>query len=81
MRRATPRVAPPPASEKRGGSLENLALPTFYTIRVISEALDVSPRTVRRWIDRGELIAHKLGHSIRISDNDFRVFLARRRGV
>jgi excisionase family DNA binding protein len=55
-------------------------LPKFYTIQEISDALDVSPRTVSRWIDSHELIAHGLGRLVRVADDDLRIFLARRRG-
>jgi excisionase family DNA binding protein len=27
----------------------------------VAEALDVSPRTVRRWIANGDLIVHRVG--------------------
>jgi excisionase family DNA binding protein len=55
-------------------------LPKFYTIQEISDSLDVCPRTVRRWIDSRELIAHGLGRLVRVADDDLRIFLARRRG-
>ena len=53
----------------------------FYTVAQIGEILDVSQRTVRRWIDSGELIAHRLGRNLRISGGDFDTFLIRRRGL
>lgn len=53
--------------------------PRFYTISVIAELLHVSPKTVRRWIERGDLHAHRLGHQYRITDEDLSAFLARRR--
>jgi excisionase family DNA binding protein len=46
----------------------------------VADSLDVSPRTVSRWIASGELIAHRFGRSVRIADDDLRAFLARRRG-
>ena len=55
--------------------------PQFYTVAQIAEILDVSQRTVRRWIDSGELIAHRLGRNLRISGGDFDAFLIRRRGL
>jgi excisionase family DNA binding protein len=51
----------------------------FWTIQGIAEHLDVSPRTVWRWIDAGDLVAHRFGRSVRISDSDRRAFLAARR--
>ncbi len=34
----------------------------FFSIEQVAIRLNVSVVTVRRWIKRGELIAHKLGH-------------------
>ncbi len=48
-------------------------------ISEVARRLDVSDKTVRRWIERGELPVHKLGHSIRISEADLSAFLAQRR--
>lgn len=47
----------------------------MYTIAEISDKLKVSDRTVRNWIDRGILIAYKLGNSYRVSDEDFKKFI------
>ena len=52
---------------------------SFYTIANIAESLSVSMRTVRRWIDAGELIAHRFNGVLRISDADLHAFLARHR--
>jgi excisionase family DNA binding protein len=52
---------------------------SFFTIAEVSDRLQVSTRTVRRWIAAGELKAHKLGGVVRISDEDLRAFLAVRR--
>jgi excisionase family DNA binding protein len=42
----------------------------------VAEALDVSPRTVRRWIANGDLIAHRINGVVRIAEDDLRAFLA-----
>jgi excisionase family DNA binding protein len=47
----------------------------FFTIPEVAECLNVSTRTVRRWIKRGELIAHRLGGVVRIAESDLRAFL------
>jgi excisionase family DNA binding protein len=47
-----------------------------YSIKTIAEALDVSPRTVRRWIAGRKLIAHQINGVVRITDADLRAFLA-----
>jgi excisionase family DNA binding protein len=53
----------------------------FFTIGEVAKMLRVSGRTVRRWIDRGQLVAHRLGGVVRIAENDLRAFLAlHRRG-
>ena len=54
-------------------------LPRYYTIKAVAEALDVSTRTVRRWIANGALAAHRLGGALRISEADLRAFLAEHR--
>jgi excisionase family DNA binding protein len=48
----------------------------FFTIDAVAERLDVSPRTVHRWISGGELVVHRMGRSVRISEADFKAFLA-----
>jgi excisionase family DNA binding protein len=53
----------------------------FFTIPEVAECLNVSTRTVRRWIKRGELIAHRLGGVVRIAESDLRAFLARYRAI
>jgi excisionase family DNA binding protein len=51
----------------------------FFTIPDVAESSQVSTRTVRRWIESGELIAHRFGRSVRVADDDLRVFFACRR--
>ena len=53
----------------------------FWTTRRVAEHLHVSQRTVHRWIDSGDLVAHRFGRSVRISDNDLRAFLAQHRDL
>ena len=48
----------------------------FYTIEEIAECVGVSTRTVRRWIERKFLIAHRIDALVRVSDVDFLTFLA-----
>jgi excisionase family DNA binding protein len=63
-----------------GRRLHARSLPKYYTIKVVAEALDVSPRTVRRWIANGDLIVHRVHGVIRIGEGDLRAFLALHRG-
>ena len=51
----------------------------FYTVAEIADMLVVSLRTVGRWIAEKELLAHKFGRQVRISEIDLRAFLERRR--
>jgi len=43
----------------------------------VADLLGVHPRTVRRLIAAGDLAAHRIGRSVRISDGDLRSYLAR----
>lgn len=57
----------------------NPAITPLLTIPQAAEVLQVSERTVRRWIDRGELIAHRIGRQWRISQMDLETFIRARR--
>jgi len=48
----------------------------FFTIAEIAERLHVAARTVRRWIVAGDLVVHRVGHVVRVSEGDLRAFLA-----
>jgi excisionase family DNA binding protein len=48
----------------------------FFTITEVAEDLNVSDRTVRRWIEDGKLVAHRIGGVVRIAETDLRAFLA-----
>ena len=80
MSRAAPHAVSAVGFAKTRNGPQRATLCRFYTIQEVSGSLEVSSRTVSRWIARGDLIAHQLGRSIRISEDDLRVFLARRRG-
>ena len=55
-------------------------VPKFFTVYQVAEALDVHPRTVRRWIKKGELVTHRFGGAkrgaVRIAETDLKAFLA-----
>jgi excisionase family DNA binding protein len=51
----------------------------FYTIDQIANLVEVSTRTVRRWIQDGLLVAHRINGLARISEADFQAFLATHR--
>ncbi len=65
-------------SKARRSSSESLQ-ERYFTVEEVAESLNVSTRTVRRWIDRKKLIAHDFEGIIRISESDLRVFIARHR--
>ena len=52
---------------------------SFWTIPDLAEEWDISPRTLHRWIDAGDLIVHRFGRSVRVSDDDKRAFQAQHR--
>ena len=56
-------------------------VPTLLTIKQVADTLQVSPRTVRRWIDAGSLQHYKLGRQIRIAERELRLFLGAREQV
>jgi excisionase family DNA binding protein len=60
------------ADRRRGAD----GLPSYHAIKSVAAALDVSTRTVRRWIATGDLIVHRVNGVVRISDADLRAFLA-----
>ena len=51
-------------------------LPKCYAIQTVAEALDVSARTIRRWIASGNLTVHRVNGVVRIAEGDLRAFLA-----
>jgi excisionase family DNA binding protein len=48
----------------------------FFTIAEVAESLHVATRTVRRWIEAGDLVVHRIGGILRIAEGDLRAFLA-----
>ena len=48
----------------------------FFTISEVAERLQVATRTVRRWIEAGDLVVHRIGGVVRIAERDLRAFLA-----
>jgi excisionase family DNA binding protein len=51
----------------------------FCSISEFAEEIDVNPRTVRRWIDKGDLVAHRFGRQFRLSRADRAAFVRARR--
>jgi excisionase family DNA binding protein len=53
-------------------------LTRFYTVAQVADLLAVSTRSIRRWIVARELLAHKFGRQVRISEIDLKAFVERR---
>jgi excisionase family DNA binding protein len=51
----------------------------FHTLNEVADLLEVSTRTVRRAIDRNELVAHYFGSAVRISESDLKAFVDQHR--
>jgi excisionase family DNA binding protein len=51
----------------------------FRSIREVARHLGVSVKTVRRWIQGGELTGHKFGRQWRIKPSDLEIFTKMRR--
>ena len=54
-------------------------LPRLLTVDEMAERLKVCSKTIRRWITRNELPAHRLGRSVRVAEADLLVFLGKHR--
>ena len=67
-RRATP---PRPTTASR--------LSCLLAVSEVAALLQVSSKTVRRWIERQELRTHRLGRQLRVAEEDLTAFLAQRR--
>jgi len=51
-------------------------LPRLYSVEQIADLLGVSTKTVRRRIAEGKLLAHRVGRQVRISEDDYRSYVA-----
>ncbi len=53
----------------------------YFTVKQIAERHHASEKTVRREIERGNLIAHRFGSSVRVSAADLKAYERLRRGA
>ncbi len=51
----------------------------FHSIDAVASAIAVSTKTIRRWIEQGDLRAHRFGRLLRVSEEDLIAFSAARR--
>ena len=62
-------------------SNESSPLPErLYTTEEVANRLAVSIKSVHRWVTAGDLHTYRLGHQLRISEEDLRAFLDLRHG-
>jgi excisionase family DNA binding protein len=52
---------------------------SFLDTKDVARQLGVSEKSVRRWIERGELKVHRFGRSIRIAQDDLIAYVAQQR--
>jgi excisionase family DNA binding protein len=69
-----------PCGDTRGGCGRGDQV-RFFTIAEVAELVGVSARTVRRWIQSGRLVAHRVRGVVRISPSDLEAFLCQHRDV
>ena len=65
----------PPANLSDGGPIP--ALDRLFTYEQAGKLLGVTGRTVWTLVDRGDLLAVRFGHSVRIDPADLRAFIER----
>lgn len=53
----------------------------MLTVNQAADLLQVSARTIRRWMTEGDLASHQLGRCRRIAQPDLEAFLRQRREV
>ena len=53
----------------------------FYTVVQVATLIEVSTRTVRRWIAEGDLLAHRFGRQVRVAESDLRAFVEKGRTI
>jgi excisionase family DNA binding protein len=54
--------------------------PRLLSVQAVAAYLDMSEKTVRRLVARGDLPSHRIGRLLRISEPDLRAFLLTHRG-
>jgi excisionase family DNA binding protein len=54
-------------------------VPRLLTVAEIAEQSGFSTKTIRRWIDRGDLRHLRFGRQIRVADEDLNAFWSQRR--
>jgi excisionase family DNA binding protein len=73
--------SPRPKTRAASSSMATPAseMPRLLSVDGTANALGLSPKTIRRMIDRGDLPVHRLGRAIRLAEHDVIAYLARTR--
>jgi excisionase family DNA binding protein len=53
----------------------------LYTLKEASEALGISPLTLRKWIIAGQIVGTKIGKQWRITETDLQDFINKNRQI
>jgi len=53
--------------------------PRLLLVSEVAEVLKVSIKTIRRWIERGDLHVHQIGRQHRVAEEDLLIFLGKTR--
>ena len=53
--------------------------PALLTIPDVAAQLQLSTKTIRRMIERGDLPSHRIGRQVRVASNDLGAFIHRSR--
>ncbi|MBL8740661.1 MAG: helix-turn-helix domain-containing protein [Myxococcales bacterium] len=59
----------------------HVVAPRLLTMHEVASTMGCSVRTVMRAIQRGELVATRIGRSVRVSVDDLRAYLGRKRAT
>ena len=75
----SPSAAPGASSKSRPATPAKPGLSRLLSPADVAGLLQVSIKTVRRWIEAGELRVHALGRQLRVSEDDLSAFVKSRR--
>ena len=53
----------------------------ILTVTDVAERLQLDPETIRRYINRGDIVAYKIGKEWRIEEDDLMEFIRRKSNV
>lgn len=72
-----PDIPPRPTAGWRPSGPSRLS--RLLSVHQAAQHLQLSEKTIRRWIEREELAVHRLGRGLRIAEDDLAAFLSRHR--